>query len=274
MRTDARKAQAARSAKPSAPPPPGKSAIPTIRLKETDSSNAHARRLARAGKLARSPVAFVAERQTAGVGRFGRSWASPRGGLWLTLAWPIPEADLQAVLDGLGLRVGVACLRVVQKVVAQGARRPIVKLKWPNDILLAGHKVLGELTEIVHAPELAWAIVGVGINANFPRTRLPEELRDTATTLLDEVGHTVDLAALERDLLKELALALSARGLCRELLAEAGEHLHGLGRDIALSMPDGSRTAGTLMGLNEQGLAILQTDAGTLVAPLSSAIVL
>lgn len=249
-------------------------AVPVIRLRETDSTNAHARRLARAGKLAKTPVAFIAKSQTAGVGRFGRSWASPKGGLWLTLAWPIPETELQAALDGLGLRIGVACLRVIQRIVAQGARRPIVKLKWPNDILLAGHKVLGELTEIVHAPDLAWAIVGVGINANFPRSGLPAELHDTATTLLEEIGHPIDLAALERDLLDELAAALRARGLDRETLAEAGEHLHGVGRDIALSMPDGSRTTGTLTGLNEQGLAVLQTDAGTLVAPLGAAIML
>ncbi len=270
MRGDGQRTRPARSK----PGSLSRDAIPIIRLREIDSTNAHARRLARAGKLARTPVAFVAERQTAGVGRFGRAWASPVGGLWLTLAWPIPESQLQSVIDGLGLRIGVACLRVIQRVVARGARRPIVKLKWPNDILVAGHKVLGELTEIVHAPELAWAIVGVGMNANFPRARLPHELHATATTLQEETGHPIDLAALERDLLQELTAALTARGLSRELLAEAGDHLHGVGRDIALSMPDGSRAAGTLTGLNEHGLAVLQTDAGTLVAPLGAAIML
>lgn len=248
--------------------------VPITRIKETSSTNAHAKDLALTGRLGISPICFVAETQSAGVGRFGREWVSPKGGLWLTLAWPTTESDLPEILEGLGLRIGVACLRVVQRIVASGARRPIVKLKWPNDIMLAGHKVLGELTEVLSAPSNPWLIVGVGINANFPRSALPESLRATATTLHEELGHDVDLKLLESDLLSELSEALATKGLPREILDEAGQHLHALNRDIAVSLPDGSRATGVLRGLNEHGMAVLETDSGPFVPPLGSAIML
>ena len=92
--------------------------ICTIKLDTIDSTNRYARAEVESGRLsADGATVFVAARQTGGVGRFGRAWASPLGGLWYTLAWPV----VGDVLDGLGLRVGVACVEFVRGLVAEAA---------------------------------------------------------------------------------------------------------------------------------------------------------
>ncbi len=248
--------------------------IPIVRFSEIESTSGFARAEIAAGRLT-APTVVVATRQTGGLGRFKRPWASPDGGLWMSLAWPCLESELQERLDGLGLRVGVACLRAVRRIIGASERVPPVRLKWPNDVVIAGKKVLGVLTEVVHAPagaRTAWIIVGVGVNANFDTRDLPEALRDHSTTLQAELGHRIDAIALETDLLAELHGALVARGVSRELLVEAIAALHGLDRDTTVTLPDGTRVSGVLKGLNEHGIAVLDIDGRVFVPPLGSVI--
>ena len=87
-------------------------------LDVVDSTSVHARRLIDAGAFGKAPRLFVALEQTGGVGRFGRAWASPLGGVWLTLGWPVTELA-PAVLDGLGLRIGLALLHAVDNAFCQ-----------------------------------------------------------------------------------------------------------------------------------------------------------
>jgi BirA family biotin operon repressor/biotin-[acetyl-CoA-carboxylase] ligase len=123
----------------------------------------------------------VAREQTAGRGRLGRMWASPRGGLWFSvLLRPSDPADARL---GLMVAVGVAeALRTVS-----GAD---VRIKWPNDLVLAGRKVGGILVE-VRPP---WAIVGIGVNVNVDPLDLPIEVRERATSLAAVSGRECDLA--------------------------------------------------------------------------------
>src|SRR5438552_3232297 len=93
------------------------------RLDEVDSTNSHARRMIiERPRPCESARIFVARTQTAGRGRLGRAWASPEGGLWCTFLWPLPCGDARggnphASLDGLGLRVGVACTRAIEDII-------------------------------------------------------------------------------------------------------------------------------------------------------------
>jgi BirA family biotin operon repressor/biotin-[acetyl-CoA-carboxylase] ligase len=245
------------------------------RFATLDSTSSHARALVTTGRAGATPVAFVAQVQTSGIGRFQRAWSSPKGGLWLTLAWPADESTLQARLDGLGLRVGVACLRVVRETFQGFKADPHARLKWPNDVLVHGRKVLGVLTELVHEPApdaQPWLLVGVGLNANVRVEELDEPLRSHATSLERELGHPVQLDVIEAHLLRELATALTASGLSRELLAEACDALHGLDRDTTVSLPDGTRVSGVLKGLNEHGIAVLDVDGRAFVPPMGSVI--
>ena len=252
------------------------SSAPRItRFAEIPSTSGHARAEIGAGRLSPHPNVFVAMAQTDGVGRFHREWQSPPGGLWLTLAWPTTEPELDKVLDGLGLRIGVGCLRIVNRALAGATGDPHVRLKWPNDILVHGRTVLGVLTEVVHGPPpeaRPWILIGVGINANIDLNGLRGEVRTHATSLAAELGKPVDLAALEADLLAELQHTLTTQGLPREVLQEAAESLHGLNRDTTVSLPDGTRIAGMLTGLNEHGMAVLDIEGRTFVPPLGSVI--
>ncbi|HVU62790.1 MAG TPA: biotin--[acetyl-CoA-carboxylase] ligase [Phycisphaerales bacterium] len=246
-----------------------------VRFDDIPSTSGHARAEIASGRLTSQPVAFVAATQSAGVGRFHREWQSPPGGLWLTLAWPTSDPDLSSVLDGLGLRIGIGCLRIVARALADAPGDPHVRLKWPNDILVRGRKVLGVLTEVVHGPPpeaRPWVLVGVGINANIDLAALREDVRSHATSLAAELGRPVDLAALERDLVEELRIALSTHGLARDLITEAAKHLHGLDRDTTVSLPDGTRITGVLKGLNEHGMAVLDIEGRVFVPPLGSVI--
>lgn len=125
---------------------------------ETGSTNADL--LARAATLAQ-PVLLVAENQTAGRGRAGRSWLSAPGhSLTFSLAWKF-ESGPQA-LSGLPLAVGVALAETLGRLGVQ------VRLKWPNDLLKDGDKLAGILIETAPAPQGIWVVIGIGLNLVMP----------------------------------------------------------------------------------------------------------
>jgi BirA family biotin operon repressor/biotin-[acetyl-CoA-carboxylase] ligase len=125
---------------------------------ETGSTNADL--LARAPALD-APVLLVAEHQTAGRGRAGRSWLSSAGNsLTFSLAWRF-EAGPQA-LSGLPLAIGVALAETLARLGVQ------VRLKWPNDVLKDGDKLAGVLIETAPAARGIWAVIGIGLNLVMP----------------------------------------------------------------------------------------------------------
>jgi BirA family biotin operon repressor/biotin-[acetyl-CoA-carboxylase] ligase len=125
---------------------------------ETGSTNADL--LARAPALA-APLLLIAENQTAGRGRAGRSWLSSAGNsLTFSLAWRF-EAGPQA-LSGLPLALGVALAETLARLGVQ------VRLKWPNDVLKDGDKLAGILVETAPAERGIWAVIGIGLNLVMP----------------------------------------------------------------------------------------------------------
>jgi len=152
-----------------------------LRVDRIGSTNDLLRALSAGGALEGTVV--VAREQTAGRGRLGRVWASPPGGLWLSvLLRPDDPTDPR-----LGLVVAVG--------VAEGARRASgvsVVLKWPNDLMLNGRKVGGILVESLPP----WAVVGIGLNVDVDPARLPARVRPYAGSLAAGGGR----AAVERTL--------------------------------------------------------------------------
>jgi len=114
-----------------------------------DSTNTRAKEIGRRGIL------VIAERQTAGRGRFGRRWLSELGGLYFSVTLPksIPIEDVPK----LTLTTGVAVAEAI------GGR-----LKWTNDVLIDGRKVCGILCELAGEVEEPLIVVGIGINVNNP----------------------------------------------------------------------------------------------------------
>jgi BirA family biotin operon repressor/biotin-[acetyl-CoA-carboxylase] ligase len=119
-------------------------------------------------------TAVVAEAQTGGRGSRGRGWASPPGGLWLSVLYRPASA---AGAELLSLRLGLAVADAVEAAV------PAVRLglKWPNDLILANRKVGGILCEARWQGESpGWIVAGLGLNVANP---IPEPLRGTAVAL-------------------------------------------------------------------------------------------
>lgn len=125
-------------------------------------------------------IACLAERQTAGRGRRGRSWSSPPGsGIVLSVRWPLHAAS--EALGLLSLQVGLA----VREALAQVTALP-VQLKWPNDLMLDGKKLGGILVELQSGGRsfagqsvATTAIIGIGVNVNWPDDEpMPQPLAD------------------------------------------------------------------------------------------------
>ncbi len=137
----------------------------------------------------------VADEQTAGRGRQGRTWVSPRGGVWLSVILN-PDLPLERA-PIIGFAAAIAAALAIRKTTGLLAR-----LKWPNDVQVNGKKVVGVLTEAAPAP--GWVVVGIGINANVARDALPEVPGYPAASLQVLLGRPIDREALTRTLLREL----------------------------------------------------------------------
>lgn len=236
------------------------------RAEETDSTSAWARREIEQGTLGDGAALFIAERQTNGRGRFTRSWVSPSGGLWCTLAWPYSVERAMRALDGLGLRIGVACVGALRDVVG-GAHAQRVRLKWPNDALIDGGKCAGVLVEALSHGGRTWALVGVGVNANNDIDDLPDDVRARAATLRGAVGGPVNLDALARTLVRRLSEALSRDGIDPESVAAARDALFGVGMSCVVTLPNRRSVRGVLAGLRDDGAPVFNTDEGEFVPP-------
>lgn len=258
---------------PSGPAPKD---IPIVRLKRIDSTSLLARREARRGRLCDHPMVFIAERQVAGVGRFGRRWESPAGGVWMTLVLPAGE-DVRAGpgLASLGLRIGVACRRAIAGAVGDAGLD--VRLKWPNDVLIDGKKVSGVLTEIVRTESGSrgsgwYLLIGVGVNANVHVTDLAPEVQASATSLREALGRDVSLEELVASLLVHLPPAALAPGLSAQVLGEARANLFGVGLSQQISLADGTRITGVLRGLDDSGAPVFEVEGRPWTPPPGAAV--
>lgn len=207
-----------------------------------------AARLAAAGESG----VVVAEEQTAGRGRFGRSWHSePEAGLYATfiLRPPLRPEDTPVLALALALATAEAIARVADLA---------CDLRWPNDVLIAGCKCAGILVEVAAGAFLA----GIGINVNH--TRFPEELAGQATSLRLAGGR---VCSRERLLVE---LARTVRAFTR-MLVEAGPQpvlemfrrasSFVEGRRVRVEAPVGP-LEGVTDGLDPSGFLWLRTERG------------
>lgn len=163
---------------------------------EVDSTNAVAFRLAVDG--AEHGELVVAERQTQGRGRRGRTWSSPAH-LNLHASFVLrPELPPQRAPE-LTLLAAVA---VAESLRAAGAPADI---KWPNDLLVGGRKIAGILTELSADPDrVQFVVLGIGVNLNAREEDFPPDLRAVATSVLEATGRPVSRAAFTAELCRRL----------------------------------------------------------------------
>ncbi|WP_276351553.1 biotin--[acetyl-CoA-carboxylase] ligase [Cohnella caldifontis] len=156
---------------------------------EVGSTQDELRKLAAEG--APEGTLVIAESQTQGRGRMGRSWLSPPGkGVWMSLLLR-PQVPL-VFTPQLTLLAAVALSRAIVRVVPLD-----IGIKWPNDLLVNGRKISGILLESAAEDErLKYVAVGIGISANLDEEDYPEELRTKAVSLKTASGRPVDRASL------------------------------------------------------------------------------
>lgn len=222
-----------------------------------DSTNTWGKRLAEEG--APHGTLVVADEQTQGRGRRGRSWQSPKGtNISMTL---ILRPDLEpARASMLTIVMGLS--------VAQGLKELLklpVQIKWPNDAVLNGHKLCGILTEMsAQIDYINYVVVGTGINVNLPE--VPEELKDIATSLLIETGHRVNRAEVIGAVLRAFARnyeSFLAAGDLTGLLNAYNEILANRDRQVRVLDPK-EPYEGVALGINARGELLVKKADGSI----------
>ncbi|WP_052339617.1 biotin--[acetyl-CoA-carboxylase] ligase [Gorillibacterium massiliense] len=229
---------------------------PLLVLEETSSTQDAAREWAERG--APHGALVVADAQTAGRGRMGRSWHSPAGkGIYMSLVLR-PDIPMQHTPQ-MTLLAAVALCRTFRREASVDA-----SIKWPNDILINGRKVSGILMESSAEDErLSYIIAGFGISVNLQKEDYPDHLHDVATSLFIESGQPIQREDLIASFLQEYEKWFSvymAEGFAPILsLWEALSST--LGRVITAYTPKGPQK-GTALRLHESGALTIRTENG------------
>lgn len=221
--------------------------VSVFTYEEIDSTNTEAVRKIRDGiKL---PALFVAERQTEGRGRRGRSFYSSGGGLYLTLAVS-GYKNFDAV--SITTRAAVAVSKAIEELTKNN-----IGIKWVNDIYLQSKKICGILCEAVRNPENGKSeafIVGVGINLNVKD--FPEELKEIAGSLeARDLTHELLAAKITENLLDYLSEG-------KEYIEEYKKRSIVLGEEVRYTK-NGCEYTGRASDIDENGALIVQTEQGT-----------
>ena len=227
------------------------------RFKTIDSTNTYAKSLAEQG--APHSTVVVAESQTAGRGRLGRSFHSPAGaGLYLSMILR-PNCQAKALMH-LTCAAAVAACDAIESVT--GIRPGI---KWTNDLVYGRRKLGGILTELGFAGDrVDYAIVGIGINCNLALEDFPVELQDMATSLSAVINQPVSLTSLEKALigaLEEMSQTLLNKK--NSIMDRYRADCITLGQEIAIVQADSLRHA-TAEGIDTEGGLIARMPDGSL----------
>jgi BirA family transcriptional regulator, biotin operon repressor / biotin---[acetyl-CoA-carboxylase] ligase len=223
------------------------------------STQTRARELALAGTPHGTLV--VAEVQTGGRGRLGRSWGSPQGGLWMSLVLrPRFEARLASRITQTAA-VGVA--KALWEIGVEA------RIKWPNDLLVSGKKICGILAEssaenatgTAKGKRLDYVILGVGMNANLDPAELGVPDREV-TTVRSELGRDVDLLELIRALLSDLGSELGRIEDFGSVLEDWLGLNCTLGEKVRVRR-FGETLEGRAVDLSQEGALLLATSRGT-----------
>ena len=225
---------------------------------EISSTNTHARSLAENG--AGEGEIVIAEAQSAGRGRLGRRWSSPPyANLYFSLILKPKLAPAQVPQVTL-----MAAVALADTVAAFIPGLPMIK--WPNDIIFDGKKLAGILTELsCDADRVNYVILGIGVNLNYPRETMPDEIRERATSVFELTHKTVRRESFLKGLIQALDRCygeLEVAGF--PAIAARWEARFGLrGRRVRVELLD-QTVIGQAKGIDRDGALVLEDDNGAL----------
>ena len=225
--------------------------------RETDSTNLWIKRLAKEG--ASEGTLALAEFQSAGRGRLGRSWEVPEGTSVMMSILLRPKFEPQYA-PTLTLVMGMAVAKAVKNLGFD------VSIKWPNDVVVSHKKICGILTEMgVRAGKIDYAVIGVGINVNIKE--FPEEMADKATSLYLESGREFDRSQIPglvmeafEEYYEKFAATCDLSGLKEEyesILANYNQPVRVLAKEPY---------EGVARGITDGGELLVEKTDGTIVA--------
>jgi len=200
-------------------------------------------------------TACLAERQLAGRGRRGRTWASPFGrNLYLSVLWRLPARHLSGLSIAMGVTVAEAC---------EGAGTRNLALKWPNDLVAPQGKVGGILVDLTSAnDETCLAVVGIGLNVDMPWSlRVP--IGQPVTDLNELAGRRLSRNELAASIIAAVRAALPR--FAREGLRPFRDSFatRDASRDREVTVEEGGRVSvGRARGIDDDGALMLETANG------------
>jgi BirA family biotin operon repressor/biotin-[acetyl-CoA-carboxylase] ligase len=226
-------------------------------FKEVDSTNDVAKYLAENG--AEGGTVVVAEIQNRGKGRRGKTWISPPGGVWMSI---ILRPDIPpSKAPQLTLVTGVAVAETLKKELKLD-----VGIKWPNDILIGNKKVCGILTEVnASINKVNYVVVGIGIDMNVDVPLFPPDLQKGATSLKNELDTEINGAILVQKFLLNLEKLYNqfTDGKFPDILNEWRFLSKTIGNKVEVRTR-GKTIRGDAVGINKDGILILELDDGSL----------
>lgn len=210
------------------------------------STNAAVKDLAANG--APEGTAVIADRQTQGRGRLGRTFCSEAGGLYLSVL--LRPGRAASDLMTLTARTAVCVMQSVSDICAC-----TVQIKWVNDLCFHGKKIAGILTELVGGTVPA-AVVGIGINCN--QTAFPPDLNGIAGSLLSETGKTVDRELLAAAILRRMSAVFDTPWLSVYRAACVN-----IGKPVRVLSPQGEKEAFAVDITDTAALTVRYPDGTT-----------
>lgn len=225
-------------------------------FQELGSTNIQAKLEAEEG--AAEGTLVIADMQTAGRGRRGRTWSSPAGvNLYFTLILKPSYGTEQA--SGVTLVMALAVAAGIRKTCGVRA-----KIKWPNDIVVNGRKICGILTEMSVAKNvIRYVVIGVGVNVGLQE--FPREVADTAASLQAECGREVSRDTLTENIMtafEEYYEGFLLQGDLSGVLAEYNSLLVNRGEKVRVLDPKGEYQ-GLAHGINSRGELLVEQEDGS-----------
>lgn len=204
---------------------------------------------------------ILTNEQVSGRGRLGHSWQSQRGKNIALSMILRPELPIEKTPQ-LTLLTAVAIAKCIEKVTNLSCG-----IKWPNDILCDGKKLVGILTELqAEATYVKAVVIGVGINVNIDVSSFPAELKTSAASLKSLTGKNYSLALIIQEFLESFE-ALYTRYLsegftCIRPLWE--QRALNLGKQIKVRQPGGRIIEGVASGISDEGVLLLKKSDGSI----------
>jgi len=219
---------------------------------KTTSTNDMAIQLAENG--AEEGTLIVAEEQTSGKGRRGRSWLSPERSSILASLILHPDVDIKKA-GIITMISGIAITKSIRDLVQLPAF-----IKWSNDVVINNRKVSGILVEAKIEKKIKFVVAGIGVNVNTSKDQFPTEIREIATSLSIESGRNLSRIYLLQEILKQFEyryLRLKDNDFSDEWKSLSNM----MGSYIEINTSDGM-ISGTAMDVDDTGALMIRLDTG------------